>query len=592
MHRNMLSMIGLLCLLSPARVAVAESSALEVRYRVRVEGVEDRSLRTDLMSVTDSVALIKRPPISEIQLRRRAERDVPRLLKVLRANGYYAATVQVRVDSGRRRKRVVFEVDLGPRYVFRELKIVAVDEDAPSGPTPAEVGMVAGEPASTRIALRAEDLIVQFLERQGYPLARANQRRVAVEHEARAVDVAYYYEAGPPAVFGKTTVDGLQSVGERFVRGKLPWDAGDQYDGSLLRLGQRRMVGADLFASVLVVKEDELTDAGAMPIRIDLSERKHRSIILGAGYATDEGIRGRISWEHRNLFSEGERLAWTWSASEIGYSTESRFQKPDFRRLDQTLKLTLRVAQDEPDAFRSRNVSALLGVDRGLRGGLVVGAGVGLKYSSVRDASIEDRFGLLYLPLHLDWDGSDDVLDPRRGGRITLSAAPYHEVIESELTFLKARVGLSRYLRLLRRPEVDLAMKAVVGTIFGASRDDIPADERYYAGGGGTLRGYAYQSVGPIDDGNPLGGKALALASAELRWRLRGNLGLVAFSDGGTVYEASFPESLDDFRWGAGVGVRYFTPVGPLRFDLAFPLNRRASVDDSYQFYVSLGQAF
>lgn len=583
---------GLLCLLLMARIATAESSTMEIRYRVRIEGVEDRSLRSDLLSVSDSEALVKRRPISQIQLRRRAERDVPRLIKVLRANGYYAASVQVRIDASRRRTRVIFDVDPGPRYTFRDLKVLPVAKDAPRGPTPEEVGMVAGEPALTRVALRAEELIVQFLEGRGYPLAQANQREVGVEHRANAVDVTYYYDAGPPAVFGETTIDGLCAVREDFVRGQIPWEPGDQYDGRLLRLAQRRIVGSDLFATVRAIKADELSGEGAMPILIDLSERKHRSISLGAGYATDEGVRGRISWEHRNLLSAGERLNWTWTASEIGYATESRFQKPDFRRLDQTLKFTIRAAQDEPDAFRSRNVGALLGIDRGLRRGLVVGAGTGLKYSSVRDALSEDSFGLLYFPLHLDWDGSDDVLDPRRGGRLTLSTAPYHEVIESELTFLKARVGTSRYLRLSRRPELDLAVRAVAGTIIGATRDDIPADERYYVGGGGTLRGYAYQSVGPIDDGNPLGGRALAMASSELRWRLQRNLGLVAFADGGTAYENSVPDSFDDFRWGTGVGLRYFTPVGPLRFDLAFPLNRRPDVDDSYQFYISLGQAF
>lgn len=587
-------LVSALCVVWACQWVCADPSALEIRYRVRIRGVDDRALHNDLQSVSDAVTLLKRPPISEMQLRRRAERDVPRMLQVLRAHGYFAASVEVRIRTDRSPARVRFQVDQGPRYVFRDVRIIPADTeaDAPVAPSPAEAGMVSGEPAMAQAIVRAEDRIVQALGRQGYPFARANQRDVRVEHAAQAVDVTYRFEAGPPAVFGETTIDGLTSVRERFVRGKVPWRLGDPYDGGLLRLAQRRMVGADVFTSVRIVKSDALTEDGALPLRVEVSERKHRSIGFGAGYASDEGVRGRVSWEHRNLLREGERLSWTWSASEIGYSTESRFQKPDFRRVDQTLKLTLRAALDEPDAYRSRNVGGLLGLERALRRGLVIGAGTGFKYSSVRSAEEEKRFGLLYFPLHADWDRSDDLLDPRRGGRVSLSAAPYHDVIGSEVTFLKARAGGTRYVHLTRRPELDLAVRVVVGAMVGASRDDVPADERFYAGGGGTVRGYAYQSVGPLDGKKPLGGKSLALASSELRWRLNREFGLVAFADGGAAYEDSVPDPSDDFLWGAGLGLRYFTPVGPLRFDLAFPLSRRSGVDDAYQFYISLGQAF
>lgn len=585
-------MIGLFCVLATLRASFADPSAMEIRYRARIRGVDDRTLHNDLRSVSDAVALIKRPPISEMQLRRRAERDVPRFMQVLRAHGYYAASVEVRFQTDRAPARVRFQVDPGPRYVFRDVRVVPADADAPRAPSPAESGLAPGEPALAQAIIQAEDRIVQALERQGYPFARANQREVRVEHAAQAVDVTYRYAAGPPAVFGETTMEGLTSVRERFVRGKVPWRPGDPYDGRLLRLAQRRMVGADVFTSVRVIKGDALTEDDALPIRVEVGERKHRSISMGVGHATDEGARGRISWEHRNLLHEGERFSWTWSASEIGYSTEARFQKPDFRRVDQTLKLTLRAALDEPDAYRSRYVGVLLGVDRALQRGLVVGAGTGFKYSSVRDADEENRFGLLYFPVHADWDRSDDVLDPRRGGRLTLSAAPYHDVTGSEVTFLKGRAGATRYLRVTRRPAIDLALRVVAGTIVGASRDDVPADERYYAGGGGTVRGYAYQSVGPPDGKKPLGGKSLVLASSELRWRLNREFGLVAFADGGAAHEDSVPDPSEDFLWGAGLGLRYFTPVGPLRFDLAVPLNRRSGMDDAYQFYISLGQAF
>lgn len=574
--------------------SVADSSALEIKYRVRIRGVEDRALHNDLTSVSDTIELIKRPPISEMQLRRRAERDVPRFLQVLRAHGYYASSVDVRIRTDRKPARIRYVVDQGPRYTFRAIRIHPADElpDAPPAPLPEEVGLTPGAPAVAQRIIQADSRIVQVLGRRGYPFARIADREVRVEHGARAVDVDYTFREGPSAVFGRTTFRGLSSVRERFVRGKIPWQPGDPYDGRLLRLAQRRIANADLFSAVRVIHADELTPEGALPLRVELSERKHRTVGFGAGYASDEGVRGRVSWEHRNLFRKGERLGIVWSVSEIGYASEARFTKPDFRRVDQALKFSLRAALDEPDAFRSRNIVGLVAVDRELRPGLIVGAGTGLKYASIRDAGEKNRFGLVYFPFNMDWDHSDDLLDPRRGGRLSLSMAPYRDFIDSEVAFVKGRMGATRYVQMTRRPELDLAVRLAAGVITGAGRDDVPADERLYAGGGGTIRGYEYQSVGPLDGTTPLGGKSMTLFSVELRWRLNQEFGLVVFADGGGVYADSTPNAGDEVRWGSGAGLRYFTPVGPLRFDLAFPLNRRSGVDDAYQFYISLGQAF
>jgi translocation and assembly module TamA len=173
-----------------------------------------------------------------------------------------------------------------------------------------------------------------------------------------------------------------------------------------------------------------------------------------------------------------------------------------------------------------------------------------------------------------------------------LGLAPYQDVIGRDINFYKLRASGTRYVPLGRRPEIDLAGRVTLASILGEERSDIPADERLYAGGGGTIRGYAFQSVGPLDGKTPLGGRSLAVTSAELRWRLNPEFGLVAFIDGGTAFEGVYFDSKEDVLWSAGVGFRYFTPVGPLRFDLAFPMDRRRGTDDAYQFYISLGQAY
>ena len=569
---------------------------LEIPYKVRVAGIKDTALINDLKAVSGAEALRGRPPHSLRQLQRRAERDTDRFQKVLRNRGFYAASVEVKIEEGKREAQVVFQVDTGPVYTLRTVRI-AVEEpegdDAESVAflSPEAIGLVRGEPALARRVVHAEERIRELLEREGHPFPRIEKRTVRVEHAARAMDVHFKVRPGPVAVFGDTTFSGLSDAEESFVRAKLPWNPGDAFNGTLLRVGQRRLTGADLFTSVRMVRADELDD-GMLPIRIEVSERRHRSITLGGGYGSDEGARGRVGWEHRNLLGRGERLSVLLNISELGYGGVTRLQKPDFLRLDQTFEVSLRSALEDTDAFRSRHVGVLFSVNRLLQPGWVAGVGTGFRYVSVREDRDEERFGLLYLPVHLDVDRSDDVLDPRRGWRLSLGGAPYRDMIDSEVAFLKTRASVTQYQRVIRRPEIGWAGRAMLGTISGVSRDAVPADERFYAGGGGSVRGYAYQSVGPLDGKNPIGGKSMAVVSSELRWRINQEFGLVAFIDGGSVYETSWPDNADDVLWGAGLGFRYFTPVGPLRVDVALPLDRRSEVDDSFQFYISLGQAF
>ena len=573
----------------------ASTGGTEIPYQVRFRGVEP-ALRRDLESVSTLRALRNRPPVSMRQLELRAGRDRERFVTVLRSHGYYAASVEVRLRQNRRRTQVRFVVDTGPVYRFRTVRVDV--RDAPPGESihfvPAEATRLQpGEPAEARLVERAESRVTAWLGGKGYPFAQVVERDIRVEHRARAMDVTLYVEAGPQAVFGDTDLAGLKAVDEDFIRAKLPWAPGDPFDAAALQRGQRRLMAADLFNAVRIVRGTELDEDGALPLTVEVTERRPRSVTLGAGYRSDEGARGTVGWEHRNLRGRGERLTLSATLSEIGYVAQSRWRKPDVMRIDQNLTWQVRAALEEPDAYRSRHVGKLLRLDRPWRPGWLVSAGTGFKYASVREDDEEDRFGLLYFPVQLDADRSNDVLDPTRGWRLSLSGAPYRDFVDSEVVFFKSRGSLTGYVPLLKRPELTAAGRVVLGHIAGASRDAVPADERYYAGGGGSVRGYRYQSVGPLEeDDRPLGGKTLTLASAELRWRINQEFGLAAFLDGGTVFEESWPGSTDDLLWGAGAGVRYFTPFGPLRLDIAFPVSRRTGVDDAFQFYISLGQTY
>jgi translocation and assembly module TamA len=279
----------------------------------------------------------------------------------------------------------------------------------------------------------------------------------------------------------------------------------------------------------------------------------------------------------------------------IGAFLIASFRKPDFGRRNQSLLSDFRLAYDDTDAFESTSARARLGLERQLGDGMTVALGVSFLAQEVRDKAQDDNsetFGLLSLPARFEWDRSDNRLDPSSGGRLRVENEPFVDVIGNGLLFNKSRVDYAHYLEVVQDPQIVLAGRTALGAMVGESRDAIPANLRFYAGGGGSVRGFGYQLAGQLnDDDDPIGGRSLLELSGEVRVRITESIGAVAFVDAGTVYSSSAPDFSETLRVGAGPGLRYFSPIGPLRLDVGFPLNPRDS-DDTWQLYISIGQAF
>ncbi len=564
-----------------------------VNYRVRIRGEIDRRQRSSLREISDTHALRHEPPAGRGLLRRRAERDRERFGLWLRSEGYFQSRVELLMDFERDPVRVVFEVYPGEPFDLAAVEFELVDGDEllhRRRPDPARLGLKIGERARFLEIKRAEERLERFLAGAGFAFATVEERLVRADHDARSVTVTYRVSLGPRVFFGPVSFEGAVGIEEDFLLGKLPWEEGDLFDAGLLAEYRRRLIAADLFSLVRVEPAPPPPGENVSPIEVEVRRRKRRTVGLGLAYNTDEGIGGKINWTHRNLVRRGERLDLRVTGSEIGYSAEAEFRRPDYLRYDQTLLLRTRLGEEETDAYQSRQAGVRVGIDRGLRPDLVGGAAIDFKYSRVRDEQAWEYFSLLSLPLRLFWDRSDDLLDPRRGWRINLGFTPFQDVTDPDLRFFRTHLQASAYLRLIR--QADLAFRVAAGSVGGRSRLSIPADERFYAGGGASVRGYGYQFAGPLTAGNPAGGRSITTVGGELRIRPAESWGLVFFIDGGTVYEETLPRWGEDLFWGAGGGFRYFTPVGPIRLDLAFPLDRRPGIDASYQVYVSIGQAF
>jgi len=580
-------------ILLPAILAAAAENTIP--YEVVIKGVDDEELLKGMKDISDAIGLKDNPPASVSLLRRRAERDREQFMRMLRAMGYYNSEVEFEVDMADGAARVVFQVAPGPAYLLKSFKMNLGDqiqirkEDFPSQE---KLGLDPGAPFKAEQFLAAEKKILENLRMRGFPFPKTSERKVVVDHADHSVTADLRIDPGPAARFGEVDVRGLESTSEIIVRRKIPWKEGDRFNEVLMELLHKDLVELGLFSTIAVTHGESLDEEGRVPVHVAVKERKYKSVGAGISYRSDEKLGINFSWENRNFMGGGERLGIVSTFSDLTYAAEGSFRKPSFFREDQALTISSRLAEDKPDAYTSRNLTNSALVVRDITKALKVGGGLGFKQAQIVQLGEREDFSLVSLPLQLSWDRSDDLLDPTKGGRLGLQFAPFADLFDEDLQFSKARMTYGHYFRVLHSPSTVVAGRVTMGMLNGAERLEIPADERFYGGGGGSVRGYAYQTLGPRVGDTPTGGKSLFELSLETRVRVTERIGLAFFLDGGNAFEDITPSSEEELFWGAGVGVRYFTPIGPFRFDIAMPLDRRDGLDDSFQIYISLGQSF
>lgn len=556
---------------------------------MRFADAPERGLIGTLRAHSETYALRDRPPPTDGLLLWRAQQDLPALRDVLRSAGYYGAQPVALLETSVPR-RIKFQLRAGPRYRVGEVNLMAPDPALI--PRLRDMGWSRRMPARAAALLAAEQEWLEFVRARGYPFAQYAARIYTPDHEARLLHVRLELDPGPAAVWGETSITGLVRVREGFVRGELELEPGEPYHPSRLDETRARLIRLGLFSSVSLTHADHVDEDGRLPVALTLRERRPRTFAAGVRYTTDEGAGSRVEWEHRNLGGRGERLRLTGDAGESLRALEARLTIPQFGRPRQRLVLNSRAAEENPDAYDSRSFRASAQLEREWRQVFWTRGGVALRLSDVGQLEDDENYVFLSFPVGVDWNTSRSLLDPRGGFRLLADAEPFYDLERKDRGFLKTSATLNRYQRLTRDRSWVLAGRVTAGSITGAGAERVPADERFYAGGGGSVRGYAFQSLGPLRDDDPLGGRSLLEVSGEIRAHVTETLGFVVFLDGGTAYEATLPDFDEPFRWGTGVGLRYFTTVGPLRADLAFPLDRREGIDKSFQFYLSLGQSF
>lgn len=584
--------------LSVLMVSASAVLAAENAYTVVIHSATaSKELQTLLEDLQNTLEARVEPELSDAAyLRYHFEQDRVYLKKFLEAAGYYRAVIVAGFNETT--YAATFNVDAGTQYKFGNVQLIVDALDDSGGKEISLPGLETlnakpGAPALAGAVLADEQSITAWVEKNNCLFEQRTSHQAIVNYNDQRVDITYHVLAGPEATIGEIGFSGNESVVGLHLRKRVSLEQGDCFRRSKINDANVALLRSGLLANAQAVLPAAPAQDGSVPVTFSVTESAHRSVRAGASFSTDIGPGVGAGWEHRNFLSHGEKFSTDLTLATQKQKLDTQLVKPFFRRTDQRLILGNAIMQENNDAFKTTGISFSGSVDRDFRNKWMLGAGLKYDFEQIRDQKSKENFALFSVPLFASQDKRDDLLNPQSGWTFRFDTAPSMDTLEPATSFLKNRISGSYYQPVTKSGRSLLAVRIAAGSIAGVTTDKIPATDRFYTGGGGSIRGYGYQLAGPLDaDKDPLGGRSFLELSTELRQRIGKNYGVVAFIDSGNTFDAVYPDLAGGLQWGTGLGFRYYTDFGPIRADIAAPLNKRSGVDDAFQFYFSFGQAF
>ncbi|WP_207537486.1 autotransporter assembly complex protein TamA [Sabulicella rubraurantiaca] len=581
-------------------------------YTVTVEPTGNGALDAAIAAASRLVALQERAPTDVPGLLARARGDAERVRAALDSEGFFAGTFRIQVagqdptavefrpPAGGGPIPVTIRATPGPRYSIPPPPPPPRAAVAGAARAAAPLQDLVGEPARGANVVEAQSALVERLLAAGHPFAKVEERDVVVNHDRQSMEIAFTLAPGPFARFANSDVSGTQRVNERFLRRYTDRRLAN-YPFDPARVGRARadLTALGVFDSVRVETGDALAPDGRLPVSVTVSERARRAIGLNAAYETRFGIELGAFFEHRNLFGNAERLRLEGAATRLGASDASRtggrlgftFRDPFLFNTDYALVASLFLLRERLESYdRDALVGSFL-AERRISDRLTINTGpvfeIGQSGPSRGTLTPNQVVGW---QVGARWDGTDSLLDPRRGIRAEATVIPSYSVRDAN-PYVRLRATASTYFDIDGQGRSILALRGSYGQLLGTDALGVPISQRFFAGGGGSVRGYDYQSISPRIPGTRqrIGGTSLIEASVEWRQRFGTNWGGVIFVDGGRVGGGSGADAA--WRLGTGVGVRYYTALGPIRADVAIPLVKQEG-SQGYGLYIGIGHAF
>lgn len=572
----------------------------------RVGGGDD-DLTESLRGASALVSAAADPAADAQNLLAAARGEYSRLVGALYASGRYSGVVQVLVDGREAAtippldapatiSRIEVIVDPGPLFRFSRAVVAPLAEG-----TDLPTGFATGEVARSNLVQQAATAGVDGWRDAGHAKAEVAGDRIVADHPAAALSAEIALAPGPRLRFGDLGVQGNERMRAGAIRRIAGLPEGEVYSPEELRDATDRLRRTGVFRSVVLQEAEAVRAPDLLDITAVVVEERPRRLSFGAEIATEEGLGLQAAWMHRNLAGGAERLRISGEITDIGaqasgvdYALGITLDRPASFTPDTTagLALDLGHVDDQNELFDFFTFG--FNVSHAFSDTLTARAGIDYQWMQGQDNFDRFRYRNVGLPLGLTWDRRDSITDPARGFYLDAGARPFYGLGSTDnglrMTFDgRAYRGFGEEARFV------LAGRLQGGALFGADLRNAPRDSLFYSGGGGTVRGQPFQSLGVTIPGNRLesqsiGGTRFLAASVEGRFRITESIGAVAFIDAGTVTDATFARDGDDFHAGAGLGLRYFTGFGPIRFDVAAPVS--GDTGDGVQIYIGIGQAF
>ena len=614
-------------------------SRAAIPYSLTVQVAGDASgLKDSVRDASSLYSLRKDAPPDGEALARRAQSDFAPVIDALWGAGYYNASVTIAIDGAslaigssdiaafaraaeayrnRSAAPVVIKVEPGPLFKLRTVRVVdALGVEFSEAELPQRiVGLKPGDPAAASEIRAAQTRIVDYFRKQGRPLAKIQSVAPVVDHAQDIMDVTMMAAPGPIAPFGEATINGPQTFDPAIVRSFLYIHPGDPYSPAAIADARNSIREIPAVGGVRITEGTTLDAYGRLPYQIDVEDRLPYAVGASMKYSTTNGPEGQVYWEDRNVFGGAERLrlqadvfyAPPWyissqslrhfSSNDIGGRVSASFLKPALGGTTNDLLIDALAEKVSTSGagfvgYQAEDADVTASLRHRFNQNFWVQAGLEAQKGDATDALGTVNYRLIGVPVSANFDTTDSKLDPTRGVRLNASAVGFGTFLGSSLDLVQVKAGASAYYSIDADSRYVLAGRVAAGAMGGPQLDAIPANWRFYAGGGGSVRGYAYNELGPtVWWGAVVGGRSVFDASAELRVKVTDTIGVVPFFDIGNAFTSSFPTFNEPLFAAAGLGLRYYTSVGPIRLDVAFPLERRAGTGP-VAVYVSIGQSF
>lgn len=545
----------------------------------------------------------------------KARGDYRRLLAALYSEGRYGGTISILVDGREAADlppdaqlsdpaAIRVTIDPGPEFMFGQTSLV---NRAPP-PTsrrdvvklPEDEGFMPGQLARSGVILQAERLGVEAWRQQGHAKARVADRSVEAEHDRDIVNATLTLEPGRKAYYAPVTVEGTERIDPKFLAWMTGLEPGQEYDPDDLDRATKRLGRLDVFRAMRFQEGDEIGADGFLPMNLVVQERLPRRFGVGASYSTLDGAGFEAYWLHRNLFGKAERVRLEAKVAGIGetldpadftYRIGATFLKPGVYTPDTDFVASLIGDREVLEAYTRTSVNAEVGFTHMFTPELSARAALTGGVSRFDDDVFGRRdFANIGLLGGIIYDSRDNKVDATQGYYFETTLEPFYEFNYGNAAVRFTAEGRG-YYGFGADDRFVIAGRVKIGSIGGAPIDEVAPDKLFFAGGGGSVRGYAYRNIGIETPNGVVGGRSLIEGSAELRAKVTDSIGVVGFVDAGYVGADTFPQFSEDLRLGVGGGLRYLTGLGPIRLDAAVPLDPRDG-DPDFAFYVGIGQAF